>query len=87
MRCVRLENRPDHSFPAWLDHRTFRRCKDAVEILRELADPADQWQRDICHVEADLDFFDVLLIEAHLDVVIRFVTPHPETGVGSRFLR
>jgi hypothetical protein len=27
-----------------------------------------------------------LLIEAHLDVVSRFVAPHPETGLGSRLL-
>ena len=84
MRGVRLENRPDNSFPAWLNDRTLRRCKDAVEMAREVADPADQWQRDICHIEADLDFFDVLLIEAHLDVVRRFVTPYPETGVARR---
>ena len=87
MRGVRLENRPDDSFPAWLNDRTLRRCKDAVEMARDVADPADQWQRDICRVEADLDFFDKFVIEAHLDIVARLVTPYPETGVGSRFLR
>lgn len=45
-------------------------------MAREVADPADQWQRQVRNIEAELDLLNGLPVDADLNVVRFLVAPN-----------
>ncbi|AOG02720.1 hypothetical protein BSY18_3882 (plasmid) [Blastomonas sp. RAC04] len=52
----------------------------------EVADPADQWQRQVRYMEAEPDILNGLSVDADLNVVRFLVAPDPKAGRPRRFL-
>jgi len=55
-------------------------------MAREVADPADQWQRQVRYIEAELDPLNSLPVDADLNVVRFLVALNPQAVRPRRFL-
>lgn len=86
LRCLRLHDCPHDSLSARLNDRPIRRRKDAIEMAREVADPADQWQRQVRNIEAELDLLNGLPVDADLNVVRFLVAPNSQAVRPRRLL-
>lgn len=55
-------------------------------MAREVADPADQWQRQVRYIEAELDLLNGLPVDADLNVVRFLVAPNSQDVRPRRLL-